>query len=90
MAQLWVKKIKQPWKIMGLPDDLAKNIKKTIDDYLTPERFKDVVHIVGWATLAFVLGCIVLPIFDETVPKLLWIAVGSGIGSLAGIFVANK
>lgn len=90
MAQLKVENVEKDLKQEGFTSDQVKAVKDAIEANTTSEPQNKAVIFLGWATLALVVGGILLAYIGKTVPDPLWTVLGTGFGGLAGIFMGKK
>ena len=57
---------------------------------MKPETLDKAVMFLGLATLALVVGGILLAAMGKDVPEPLWSVLGAGIGGLAGVFMGRR
>lgn len=90
MSQLQVEKVEEALEQQGFSPEEMQIVKGVILANLPPETYNKAILFLGWATVALVVGSIVLASLDKTVPEALWGALGAGIGGLAGVFMGKQ
>lgn len=74
----------------GFDEAQTQKVKAAIAASLPEKTYNMAVVYLGVATVALVLGSILLGGLGKEVPEALWGALGAGIGGLAGVFMGNQ
>ena len=88
--QVEVQKVKEDLAKHGFTPDQAQKVQEVIIANMKPETLDKAVVFLGLATLALIVGGILLAGLGREVPDPLWSVLGAGIGGLAGVFMGKK
>ncbi len=88
--QIEVQKVKEDLARHGFTPDQAQKVQEVIIANMKPETLDKAVVFLGLATLALIVGGILLAALGREVPDPLWSVLGAGIGGLAGVFMGRK
>ncbi|MGB8316782.1 MAG: hypothetical protein WCE54_01560 [Ignavibacteriaceae bacterium] len=88
--QVEVQKVKEDLARHGFTPDQAQKVQEVIIANMKPETLDKAVVFLGLATLALIVGGILLAGLGREVPDPLWSVLGAGIGGLAGVFMGRK
>lgn len=88
--QVEVQKVKEDLAKHGFTPDQTQKVQEVIIANMKPETLDKAVVFLGLATLALIVGGILLAGLGREVPDPLWSVLGAGIGGLAGVFMGRK
>jgi len=89
MARIQLDKLEQNLMGAQLTPEQTEKVKAAVAASLPEKTYNMAVIFLGIATVALVLGSILLGGLGD-VPEPLWGALGAGIGGLAGVFVGKS
>jgi len=83
-------KLEHDLESRGVSEADREKVKEALVANLPARTYNAAVVYLGIATVALVLGSILLGGLNKEVPEALWGALGAGIGGLAGIFMGKQ
>ena len=74
----------------GATTDVIATARVSLGKNFPEKAYNLAVVYLGLATILLVLGAVVLLWVEKAAPDGLWVALGAGIGGLAGIFTSRS
>jgi hypothetical protein len=90
MSQVRLDEVARTLSNEGFTEEQTARVKAAITASLPERTYNTAVVYLGVATVALVLGSILLGGMGKDVPEALWGALGAGIGGLAGVFMGSR
>ena len=81
-----IEKMDAALKNEGLSDKEIVAVHELLEKMFPTGVYKAAVIFLGWVTVLLAVGAIALIAYTGQSPEALWVALGAGIGGLAGIF----
>jgi len=85
-----IQKIAKELKTVGLTDQQVAKVTQILSDNLPSHVYVIAVWFIGLITAALVIGALALMAKSTSNMEPVWVAVGAGLGALAGIFASKK
>jgi hypothetical protein len=82
--------VKADLRAAGAPQQVIDKAGESIEKNFPRKTYELAVWFLGIATLILILGAVGAMLLGKATSEALWVAIGTGIGALAGIFTGKS